>query len=126
MSKYCSIEKAMAGKTVLENEIATLIRDYMSNTGLIVTNIETKDLLFLLFLNSTTPSVNANKVWSFPMPTLIPGLCVVPLWRTRILPAVACWPPYNLTPNRLLSDSRPLWELPIPFLCAISVCFFRF
>lgn len=43
MSKYCSIEKAMAGKTVLENEIATLIRDYMSNTGLIVTNIETKD-----------------------------------------------------------------------------------
>lgn len=35
--------------------------------------IETNDLLLVFLLNSTIPSVKANKVWSFPIPTFKPG-----------------------------------------------------
>ena len=34
---------------------------------------ETNDLSFFPFLNTTTPSARANKVWSLPIPTLSPG-----------------------------------------------------
>ena len=71
---------------------------------------ETYDLSFLFFLNSTTPSTKANNVWSLPIPTLSPGLCTVPLCLTIMLPAIHFCPPNILTPNRLLSDSRPYWN----------------
>jgi len=37
---------------------------------------------------------------------------------------LAVWPPKSFTPNRLLSESRPLRELPAPFLCAIILYFY--
>ena len=40
-----------------------------------------------------------------------------------MLPAMATCPPNNLTPYRLLADSRPFLELPTPFLCAIIYIF---
>src|SRR5262245_22722942 len=66
------------------------------------------------------PSTSANSVQSRPTPTLAPGWTRVPTWRTRMLPALACWPPYILTPRRCPWLSRPLRLLPCPFLCAIS------
>src|SRR5687768_16651759 len=36
-------------------------------------------------------------------------------------PAVTVWPANSLKPSRLALLSRPLRELPTPFLCAISV-----
>src|SRR4051812_39130256 len=68
----------------------------------------------------TTPSAVANRVWSRPTPTLLPGSILVPRWRTRMLPASTFWPPKRLTPNRWPSESRPLREEPPAFLCAIS------
>ena len=76
---------------------------------------ETKDLLLAFFLNSTIPSVRAKSVWSLPIPTLTPGLCLVPLCLTIIFPAIANCPPNILTPNLFDSDSLPLLELPAPF-----------
>src|SRR4051812_40685938 len=37
-----------------------------------------------------------------------------------IAPAVTVWPPNTLTPRRLELESRPFFEEPRPFLCAIS------
>src|SRR5436190_671937 len=54
------------------------------------------------------------------MPTFFPGWCLVPRWRTMMLPAMATWPPKSFTPRRLLWDSRPFWVLPSPFLCAMA------
>jgi len=34
---------------------------------------DTKDLFSLPFLNTTTPFVNAKRVWSLPIPTFLPG-----------------------------------------------------
>src|SRR5579884_840391 len=53
------------------------------------------------------------------MPTLLPAKKRVPRCRTRIEPAVTRLPSYRLTPSRLAWLSRPLRELPTPFLCAI-------
>src|SRR6266481_721904 len=70
----------------------------------------------------TYPSEVANSVWSTPKPTLTPGLKRVPRWRTMMLPAVTNCPPKRLTPSRWEFESRPLRELPTPFLCAIALC----
>src|SRR5262249_42875673 len=67
----------------------------------------------------TIPSVLANSVKSTPSPTLVPGRKRVPRWRTRIEPAVTCWPPNRFTPSILAWLSRPSRELPPPFLCAM-------
>src|SRR2546421_13099798 len=55
------------------------------------------------------------------MPTLTPGFQRVPRWRRMILPACKYSPPNFFTPSRFDWLSRPLRELPIPFLCAIAV-----
>src|SRR5712692_2772204 len=70
----------------------------------------------------TYPSEVANSVWSLPRPTLVPGLNRVPRCRTMMLPAVTNCPPKRLTPSRWALESRPLRELPTPFLCAMSLC----
>src|SRR6266540_3302364 len=64
----------------------------------------------------------ANSVWSVPRPMLVPGLKRVPRCRTMMLPAVTNCPPKRLTPSRWELESRPLPELPTPFLCAIALC----
>src|SRR5262245_38480541 len=71
--------------------------------------------------NWTAPAARANSVSSLPRPTLTPGWNLVPRWRTRISPALTCWPPKRLTPRYWALESRPLRELDAPFLCAISV-----
>src|SRR5262245_44472447 len=69
--------------------------------------------------NLTTPVTSAKSVSSEPRPTPEPGLNFVPRCRTRISPPRTLWPPNRLTPNRWAFESRPLRELPTPFLCAI-------
>src|SRR5881398_611009 len=70
-------------------------------------------------LNSTTPVTLANSVSSLPQPTLLPGLILVPRWRTMMLPPGTNCPPKTFTPSRCALESRPFLELPRPFLCAI-------
>src|ERR1700737_2954285 len=69
--------------------------------------------------NTTIPGTLANSVSSLPLPTFSPGLKRVPRCRTRIEPPVTNSPPKALTPNRWALESRPFFELPRPFLCAI-------
>src|SRR5712664_3946761 len=71
--------------------------------------------------NRTYPSDLAKSVWSTPKPTFAPGLKRVPRWRTRMLPAVTNCPPKRFTPSIWGLESRPLRELPTPFLCAIAL-----
>src|SRR5580704_7145164 len=68
--------------------------------------------------NCTAPATKANKVSSPPRPTPSPGWKWVPRWRTRISPALTCWPPNRLTPSRWELESRPLRLEDAPFLCA--------
>ena len=70
--------------------------------------------------NFTRPVTLANKVSSEPMPTLTPGLILVPRWRMMIDPPVISWPANAFTPSRCAFESRPFVELPPPFLCAIT------
>src|SRR5665213_247109 len=70
--------------------------------------------------NFTRPVTLANKVSSDPMPTLRPGLILVPRWRMMIDPPVTSSPPKDFTPSRCALESRPFVELPPPFLCAIA------
>src|SRR5690554_6721284 len=42
-----------------------------------------------------------------------------------MFPATAACPPNIFTPRRLLCDSRPFFELPTPFLCAILFSFLQ-
>src|SRR5207237_73983 len=67
----------------------------------------------------TTPSTSANRVWSRPMPTLDPGKIAVPRWRSRMVPALTSCPAPVFIPSRWPTLSRPLRELPAPFLCAM-------
>src|SRR5712692_4289722 len=67
--------------------------------------------------------MQANKVSSLPRPTLRPGLCRVPRWRTRMVPAWTSWPEKRFTPRRCPCESRPFVEEPPPFLCAIGRSF---
>src|SRR3954451_21706333 len=53
------------------------------------------------------------------MPTFWPIQKYVPRWRTTIVPDRTYWPSDRFTPSRFDSLSRPLRELPTPFLCAI-------
>src|SRR6476469_6783743 len=54
------------------------------------------------------------------MPTLLPTQNCVPRWRTTMVPHRTNSPSVRLTPSRLALLSRPLRELPTPFLWAIS------
>src|SRR2546429_240912 len=54
------------------------------------------------------------------MPTLVPGKIAVPRWRRRMVPAFTDWPAPVFMPSRWPTLSRPLRELPAPFLCAMS------
>src|SRR5262249_39616933 len=56
---------------------------------------------------------------SLPSPTLSPGFSRVPRCRTRMEPPDTSCPSNRLTPSRCALESRPLRELPNPFLCAI-------
>ena len=67
----------------------------------------------------TTPSVNANSVWSFPMPTLSPARNFWPRCRTRMLPAFAGCLGHILIPSLRPAESLPLFEEPPAFLVAI-------
>src|ERR1700679_336234 len=69
--------------------------------------------------NSTAPAASANRVSSPPRPTRSPGWKCVPRWRTRISPALTCWPPNRFTPRRWELESRPLRLEDAPFLCAM-------
>src|SRR5277367_2515818 len=68
-----------------------------------------------------TPVIFANKVSSFPRPTFSPGLIRVPRCRTIIDPPGTSCPPNTFTPRRCELESRPFFELPRPFLCAICL-----
>src|SRR5947209_1757300 len=76
-----------------------------------------------LWPNCTAPVISANRVSSPPRPTLSPGWKWVPRWRTRISPALTCWPPKRLTPSRWALESRPLREDDAPFLCAMAALY---
>src|SRR4051794_13461835 len=69
----------------------------------------------------TLPATRANRVSSPPRPTPSPGWKWVPRWRTRISPALTCWPPNRFTPSRWELESRPLRVEDAPFLCAMSL-----
>src|SRR5215468_9778231 len=71
--------------------------------------------------NLTTPVTIAKRVSSLPRPTLLPGLNFGPRWRTRISPPLTSCPPKRFTPKRCALESRPLRELPTPFLCAMTL-----
>jgi hypothetical protein len=47
----------------------------------------------------------------------------VPRWRTMIVPPGTSCPPNALTPSRCALESRPLRELPRPFLCAMVLLY---
>src|SRR5689334_20608988 len=70
--------------------------------------------------NSITPVTLANSVSSLPMPTLVPGLILVPRCRTMMEPPGTNCPPNAFTPSRCAFESRPFFELPKPFLCAMT------
>src|SRR4028119_1359273 len=70
--------------------------------------------------NLTKPSIKANNVSSLPRPTFLPGFHFVPRWRAKMLPPSTRSPPNFFSPNRCDCESRPLRELPTPFLCAIT------
>src|SRR6185436_20905059 len=70
--------------------------------------------------NLTVPVTSANRVSSEPLPTLWPGLNLVPRCRTKIEPPSTLSPPNRFTPSRCAFESRPFRELPTPFLCAIN------
>src|SRR5690242_16415054 len=70
--------------------------------------------------NRTAPATSAKRVSSLPRPTPSPGWKWVPRWRTRISPALTCWPPNRLTPRYCALESRPLRDEDAPFLCAMS------
>src|SRR5262245_60755200 len=80
-----------------------------------------------LVRKSTRPSRVAKIVSSRPRPTPVPARKRVPRCRTRIIPALTSWPSNSLTPSRLDCESRPFFEEPSPFLCAIFfvLCFQR-
>jgi hypothetical protein len=59
-------------------------------------------------------------VSSLPRPTFRPGLCRVPRWRIKIVPAWTSWPPKRFTPSRCPCESRPFTDEPPPFLCAMK------
>src|SRR5512144_1473660 len=67
----------------------------------------------------TTPATLAKRLSSPPRPTFFPGLKRVPRCRTRMLPPVTVWPENAFIPRRRPALSRPLRELPTPFLCAM-------
>lgn len=71
--------------------------------------------------NLTSPVILAKRVSSFPLRTLVPGLYLVPLCRMMIEPPLAYWPSDNLTPSRLLLESRPLVVDPPDFFVAIDL-----
>src|ERR1051325_8929256 len=71
-------------------------------------------------LHMILPLILAKRVSSFPRPTLRPGFTRVPRWLTMIVPPGTIWPPNALKPRRCAFESRPLRELPKPFLCAIK------
>src|SRR5688572_4434019 len=73
-----------------------------------------------LVANWTWPSTSANRVWSLPRPTLVPGWNLVPRWRTMMEPALISSPPNAFTPSILGWESRPLRVEPPPFFCAMS------
>lgn len=72
-------------------------------------------------VNFTTPSATAKSESSEPMLTFKPGRNPEPRWRTKILPALAISPAYNLTPKRWPWESRPFEVDPPAFLCAIDM-----
>src|SRR5271155_346119 len=68
---------------------------------------------------TTMPWTFANSVSSLPRPTFSPALKREPRCRTRMEPPVTSSPPKAFTPSRCAFESRPFFELPRPFLCAI-------
>src|SRR5216684_923724 len=62
----------------------------------------------------------AKSVSSLPCPTFSPAWCLVPRWRTRIVPALTNCPPKRLTPSLCPCESRPFVEEPPPFLLAMT------
>lgn len=73
-----------------------------------------------LFFISTNPSVRANRVWSLPIPTFLPGRTSVPRCLTKIEPVVVLAPGVTLTPRYLGFESLPFFVDPPAFFVAIS------
>src|SRR6478735_1434288 len=69
--------------------------------------------------NFTRPVTFAKSVSSLPRPTFRPGRNRRPRWRTMIDPPGTRLPSNRFTPSRCELLSRPLRELPCPFLCAM-------
>src|SRR5437763_11872896 len=70
--------------------------------------------------NFTRPAIFAKIVSSLPRPALRPARKRRPRWRTMMVPPLTRLPSCALTPSRCELLSRPLRELPCPFLCAIN------
>src|SRR5262249_27823131 len=68
----------------------------------------------------TRPLTFAKIVSSLPRPALSPGRKRRPRCRTMMVPPLTRLPSCALTPSRCEFESRPLRELPCPFLCAIA------
>lgn len=69
---------------------------------------------------STFPAVFAKIVWSPPMAAFFPAIKLVPLWRTKIAPAVTTSPLAALMPKYLGFESLPKREEPVDFAVAIQ------
>src|SRR5580704_426452 len=86
----------------------------------VIGRTDTNTRPLVLVRNSTFPLINANKVWSLPTPTFLPGCHLVPRWRAIMFPASTASPPKIFSPRRWPAESRPLREDPPAFLCAIT------
>jgi hypothetical protein len=69
----------------------------------------------------TSPSLNANKVKSFPWPTPTPAWNLFPNCLTMMFPASHFCSPNSFTPRYFAFESRPFLTDPVPFLCAASI-----
>src|SRR5713226_8221414 len=105
-ARYAALVAAVAGAALASARTETRLRSWPVRS------------------NRTTPSTRAKRVWSRPIPTLTPGRMTVPCCRMMMVPARTVWPAPVLMPSRWPTLSRPLRELPAPFLCAISFSFF--
>src|ERR1700688_1647795 len=87
-----------------------------TSMGSTITNLPMEPL----FRNLMRPVILANRVSSLPRPTFSPGFTRVPRCRTMMVPPGTICPPKALNPSRCAFESRPLREVPCPFLCAMD------
>src|SRR6185312_15456991 len=78
-----------------------------------------------LVRNEIVPVTTAKIESSRPICVPGPGRNRVPRWRTMMLPGCANWPSNIFTPRYFGFESRPFFEEPRPFLCAMVLVLLR-